>query len=293
MKKTIIAGFTVLFFGIIVFAGWKYFLVNRTKQELERRVDGFSMVERLEYESLSVGIWGDWLSLSNVYLNLKGIEETITAKEIFIPHYKMENNHLVSMEVNIEGVSFFGKDLFAQKPYSLSHAPQSSQVISNITFAYRHDPFGRKIALENLAIKAPERAELFADIRLANIDPSIFAMHDISNLLLYLLGVSISETHISYNDHSLIEKMLSAENTHPESAFPAFLKVVSENVYQMLQEDQDKKTKTALEQILVFLDDPRKIHITLSPPKPVPIGRILWVRDFGKVIQMLNVQVET
>jgi hypothetical protein len=294
IKKTLIIGFclsVIIVFSF--FAGLQYFLHSRTKEEISKRVNEISYVESLGYEKLKVGFRGNRFDLSNVSLKIKGVKEIIRAKEISVFNVKTNNRHLLESDVEIKGMGIPLKSLLSDESYQALDIIYPDELFSNIGWHYQYDPQQKVLALENIKIFAPELANVEANIELMNFDPSIILLNNPVGSLPHLLGISVSHADVTYHDHSLWEKIFSAQNTSRESDLPAAFEVISENVYHMLQNEKDEKTRVVLENILKFINNPEKFHITLLPEKPVPLGRFLWVRHLKEFVELLNMKIET
>lgn len=279
--------------GVGFFAGWQYFIHNRTKQEIFKKVEEISYLESLKYENLKVGFWRNRFDLRNVSLKIKGVKEIVRAKEISIFNVKINNGHLLCLNVEIKGIGIPLKSILSNESYQIPDVENPDELLSSVGWFYQFDPDHRVLTLENIKIIAPKLAKLEANIRLINLDPSTILLNNMAGLLPQLLGISISQAGVVYNDHSLLEKIVSTQKYSTESDSPATLEMISVNVNQMLQKEKNEKTRTVLEHFLKFLNNPEKLHITLSPEKPVPLGRFLWVRHLKEVVELLNIKIET
>ncbi len=294
MKKNLVVGLVLaVVVGAGFFAGWQYYIQSRTNQEISKRVDEISYVESLGYENLKVGFRGNRVDLSNVSLKIKGVKEIIRAEEISVYNIKTSNRHVLRFNVEIKGVGIALKSILSDESYQVLNVINPDELFSDIGWFYQYDPDHRVLSLENIKITAPELAKLEADIRLINVDPSTVLPDNMAGFLPQLLGMSISQAGIIYNDHSLMEKMLSAQNgSTTESGSPAAREAISENANQMLLKEKNEKTRIVLENFIKFLDHPEKMHITLAPEKPVPLSRFLWVRNLNDLVQLLNMRIE-
>ena len=294
MKKILVLGFGFAVVIIICFiAGSQYYLHIRTTQEISRVIDEVSLVESLGYEKLKVGFWGTRFSLRNVSLRIKGVNELIRTKEISVSNIQTGNGHVLGFNVEIKGIGFPLKNTLSDNSYQALNITNPDELISILGCFYQYDPDHKILNLENIEITAPELAVVEASIRLVNVDPSTISLNTPAVSLPQLLGISISQASVIYDDHSLSGKFFAAKSDSTASDIPAAMAVFSENVNQLLREEKDEKTRVVLENILKFINYPEKFHITLSPEKPVPLGRFLWVRHLKEVVELLNMKIET
>jgi hypothetical protein len=293
MKKTFIAGFCLAVVIIIsLVAGFQYFLHVRTTQEISRVIDEVSLVESLGYEKLKVGFWGTRFSLRNVSLRIKGVNELIRTKEISVSNIQTGNGHLLGFNVEIKGIGVPLENTLSDNSYQALDITNPGELISILGCFYQYDPNHKILNLENIKITAPELAAVEASIRLVNVDPSTISLNNPAVSLPHLLGISIFQASVSYDDHSLLGKILQGRDHSKKPGSPGALEVISENVYQMLQKEKDEKTRIILEKVLKFIHNPEKLLFTLSPEKPVPFGRLLWVRHLREFVDLLKVNIE-
>jgi hypothetical protein len=294
MKKILIVGIGLtVIIAAGLFAGLHYFLRSQTKQEISKQVEDNSYVENLEYENLKVGFWGSRFYLNNISIKIKGVNEIIRAKEIIVFNMKTDNHYLLGLNVEIKGVDIPLKSMFSDELYQALDLVNSDQGASNIGWFYQYDPDHKILTMENIKIIAPELATIEASIKLLNIDPSTILSNNLVGLFSQAVFMSLSQASVAYKDHSLLRKMQSVPNDSIASNLPSSFEMIFENVNQMLQKETDEKTRHVLESVLRFLDNPEKLNITLSPEKPVPIGRLLWVRHPKEVVELLNIKIET
>lgn len=52
-------------------------------------------------------------------------------------------------------------------------------------------------------------------------------------------------------------------------------------------------TRQSLQAVADFLHHPEKIRITIKPERPVPLGRLIWVKNPGELIELLETEVES
>ncbi len=288
MRKAIAAVFGIVLVIGCAAAAWKYYLTNITEMEIAARAESFSSVESFGYKNLRVGFFADRLVLDTVTLKLKGVKEPLTAEKLFIPRYRFDNNRLVSLEVILEGV-----DVFSGKLGELTGVDTSNHLISKLVCRYQYDPRTQTMTMEDLKIIAPELAEIHADTVLVNIDPSALFLEDPYRMLSHLIGVSISDTIIRYRDRSLLKKIILSQ---PDAENPAaagdILRSVAGGIHEMIEKEKDLQTRLLLETFAEFLKNPGQLHLIISPPKPIPLGRLLWVRHLRDAVGLLNVQIK-
>jgi hypothetical protein len=294
MKKILMVG-TGLTVIIVAgfFTGLPYFFQSRAKQEISKQVEENSYVENLEYENLKVELWGSRYFLKNVSIKIRGVNEIIRAKEITVFNMKTNNHHLVGLNVEIKGVDIPLKSMLSDEFYQALDMVNTDEWLLNIGWFYQYDPDHKILTMESIKIIAPELATIEASIKLLNIDPSTILSNNLVNFLSQAVFMSLSEASVSYNDHSLLKKMLSAQNDSTASNLSSIFEMISENVNQMLQKETDEKTRRILESFLKFLDNPGKLTITLSPEEPIPFGRLLWVQYPKEVVELLKMEIET
>jgi hypothetical protein len=294
MKKILMLGFGFAVVIIVTFiAGSQYYLHIRTTQEISRKVDEISYVESLEYENLKVGLWKNHFILSNVSLKIRDVKDLIRAKEISISNLKTYNGHVLGFIIDINDLGIPLKSFLAGKNFQSMEMVNQDEFLSTIGCNYHYDPDQRVLELNNIKILFPDLAEVEASVSLVNIDPSTIALNNPLAFIPQLFGISISHASVIYNDHSLSGKFFAAKSDSTASDIPSAMAVFSENVNQMLREEKDEKTRVVLENILKFINYPEKFHITLSPEKPVPLGRFLWVRHLKEIVELLNLKIET
>jgi hypothetical protein len=294
MKKILMVGIGL---GIIIvgslFAGLHYFLHNRTKQEISKRVEENSYVEHLEYENLKVGFRGTRFYLRNVSINIKGLKEIIRAEEVIVFNVKTNNQHLLGVNVEIKGVNVSLQNFLSDKSYETLNMINPDGLFSNVGWVYKYDPDHREMTMENIKIIAPELAKIEASIKLLNIDPSAISFDNMMSLLPHVFVISISQASVVYNDYSLLRRIKSLQNDSEDSALSTTLELFSRNINQMFYKEKDEKTREILGKIKNFLNNPERINITLSPEISVPFGRLLWVRHPKEVFELLDVKIQT
>jgi hypothetical protein len=294
MKKILMVGIGLtVIIAAGFFAGLQYFLRSQTKQEIYKQVEENSYVENLEYENLKVGFWGNRVYLNNISIKVRGVKEIIRARKLTVFNMKTDNHHLLGLNVEIKGVNIPLKSMLSDEIYQALNMVNEDEWLSNIGWFYQYDPDHKILIMENIKIIAPELATIEASIKLLNIDPSTILSNNLVGLLSQAVFMSLSQANVAYNDHSLLRKIQSVQNDSTASALPSSFEVISENVKQMLQKETDEKTRRVLESFLKFLDNPEKLNITLSPEKPIPLGRLLWVRHPKEAVELLNMEIET
>ena len=293
MKKNLVVGLVLaVIVGAGFLAGWQYLIHSRTKQEISKRVDKVSYVESLGYENLKVGFRGNRIDLNNVSLKIKGVKEIIRAEEIKIFNIKTNESHLLNLNLEINGLEIPLKSIMSDESFQAMDMINPEDFLSNVVCYYEYDPDQRALTLENIKIIAPELAEIEAGFKLLNIDPSGILMNNMAGLIPQLPGISILKAGITYNDHSLWEKITVAKNNPAKTGLPDALEAISKNANQMLLLEKNEKTRIVLENFLKFLNNPEKIHITLAPEEPVPLSRFLWVRNLNDLVRLLNMRIE-
>ena len=293
MKKKFMLGLVLSAIAVIIgFALWQYTINSRTKYEISRRVDENPFVESLGYDNLKVGIWENRFHLKNVSLKLKGINETIRAEEIKAFNIKINNGHLLHMNLEIDGLGIPLKSYISNKHYQAADTISEKELLSNVVCFYEYDPDRKILNLESIKVVAPELAKLEARIKLINIDPSAILASSMAELIFQLPGISISQADIIYNDQSLFEKIISLQKKQSTPSLSDALERITENTHQMLQKEKNEKTRAVLENLLKFFNNPEKLNITLAPAKPIPISRFLWVSNLNELVQLLNLRID-
>ncbi len=286
---------TVVFFGVIVLLGTgivfglRLFMKNRVEEELTARVAQNSTVESLDYESLNSGWIGSWFSLKNVSLKIAGIDEPIRMREIRVPDYRLENDLLTELHLEIE-------DLVVSQGICVSGGAESREspedLKADASLVYRFDPGSNDLELESLKIISPEWGYAVLNLSLTNIEPNRISMDDPASSVPALLGVSIAAADLVYEDRSALKRLLRTGGNRPTPLLEALSSQISSEIARLEQTEGSKRALASLRKLKIYLQNPERIHITANPYKPVPLGRFIWVRQPGDFFDILNIRVE-
>ncbi len=110
----------------------------------------------------------------------------------------------------------------------------------------------------------------------------------IAGLLFSFPQILIHDAAISYNDNSLVQRLIKEAAKENGKEYDSFISDIVKEIDNEIFKEEDKFTKKGLEAIKKFVKDPNKISVSISPEKPIPIGRLQRIDEPKEIIKLLN-----
>ena len=110
-------------------------------------------------------------------------------------------------------------------------------------------------------------------------------------LLITLSGVSIESAEITYQDETLMDRVITVAARQKSQPADDYYQSLVQRLEQAIENESDPDVKKAIIGVQDFMKKKDRISIMLAPKSPVPFGRLYWIRDLKPLIDLLGIKV--
>lgn len=286
-KKKIAFGILIVVL-IAVYVGAKAYANNVAEKKVNKAIGKVAYFVDVDYKKVSVDLWGLATHIKGVTISPVGEKETVNIDDIVIYDIDDENSiplflHIVFKGINLNVESFRNN---TKKLKDLGY----DNIKANMELDYKYDVNEKEFFLNTLSNGAEKIGNINLKFHISNIDLS---PENIVSILFTFPQILIHSAELSYKDDSLISRVLKIAAKKEDKDVDSIISKIIQDIDNEISSEKDQFTKEAMEAFKKFIKDPNKISISISPKKPVPLGRLQRVDNPKEIIKLLNVKIST
>jgi len=310
MKKKIIISIVIfILVMVLASAGMKIYSGYVVRTEIDKTIRETSSIVDIDYEQIRFQYFNPEFKIKALTVKLArpeammeqnrgddiAREGILKIDEIRVYRYIVHKDfptdiHLAANGIHLDTTRYPFREL---NPYLEKMGYRKIKVDFSLEYVFY--PKNKTLHLKRLHIQAKHSGSLEISARLNNINlPKIISNPNDKLFLLTLLpGISVAEVIFSYRDSSLAQRLYHLNaGRHGRSPRDLMLKAVQKLETDIAAEETVSIRRT-MQAVVNFLRNPEKIKITIKPEKPVPLGRLIWVKTPRELIEVLGTEVES
>ena len=291
-KKSICYGAVVIIGIFILYFGIKIYTEKTVKRNIDDEIQKITQFADVQYNDLQVDILSSSIRLKDVIVTPRFWKQEIHIDEgVF---YDLENEDGIPSNIrfNLKGIYLnTARSNNFLKTYIESMGLEN--VKADLECAVSYDKKDRILNVKQLKLGAGGVGKAELRLRLENIAPETIGSlpQNIVLLLITLSGVSIESAEIKYQDETLMDKVITAAARQESQQADDYYQSLVQRLGVAFKNETDPNVKKAIKGIQDFMKKKDKISIVLAPKRPVPFGKLYWVRNLKRLVDLLEIKV--
>ncbi len=291
-KKSIGYGALVIIGIFILYFGVKFYTEKTVQRNIDNEIQKITQFADVQYDDLQVDILGSSIRLKDVVITPRFWKEEIRIDEGVFYDLKNEDGIPSKIRFNLEGIHLnITRPNDFLKPYIDSMG--LANVKADLECALSYDKKDRILNVKQIKLDAGGVGKVELSLRLKNIDPDTIGSlpQNIVLLLITLSGVSIESAEIKYQDETLMDKVITVAAGQKSQQADDYYQSLVQRLEQAFKNETDPDVKKAIKGIQDFMKKKDKVSIVLAPKRPVPFGKLYWIRDLKRLVDLLGIKV--
>lgn len=291
-KKSICYGAVVIIGIFIIYFGVKIYTEKALQRNIDNEIQKITQFADVQYDDLQVDILDQSIRLKDVVITPRFWKEKIRIEESVFYDLKNENGIPSNIRFNLEGIYL---DLANSNNFLKTYIESMGleNVKADLECAVSYDNKDRILSVQQVKLGADGVGKAELSLRLKNIDPDTIGSlpQNIVLLLITLSGVSIEGAEIKYQDETLMDKVITVAARQESQQADDYYQSLVQRLEVAFKNETDPNVKKAIKGIQDFMKKKDKISIMLAPKKPVPFGKLYWIRDLNRLVDLLGIKV--
>jgi len=281
-----IIGSVLVAVAVASLIGFRIYASSVAEENLNRYIAQLTHFVDVDYEDVSVGLFGMDVSISGVRISPVNDKNVYRIRDIVIKKFDDESEFPQYIDASVEGIEIdptwmTGKMLAKDLGYH-------DTLLYDLNINYEYNEEKREIFVQNLEWGAANVSELKTSFILGNVS---LTKERLAELYKTLPEILFYEARIQFKDNSVVERIFKLESERTKKSideFKTMLKQQAEEAFRKQRIELDEKSLRALED---FIDDPEEIEVVMSPDKPQPIGRLMRAKRANDLIKLLHLRI--
>lgn len=289
MSKKQITGISIVVALIAIFIGVKMYAANVAEAKVNKAIEKVANFVDIDYKNVSIDLIGMDVRVSGILVSPADAKEKIKIDEIVVYDIDDKSDLPAYLSMACNGIELNIKDL-GEDARQLVELGYTDKLMVNVSADYFYDKEKKELDMKKLSIGADDVGKIILSFRLGNIS---LEPKELAGLLFTFPQLIFHEAKIEYNDDTLAERFIKLGAKEQQVSPEEFRKFLIENVETEIEQEKDEFVQNALKEVKEFLSDPKEFSISLSPPKPQPLGRIMRANDPKDMIKLLNIRIKS
>ncbi len=279
-KKVVTIGIVLVL--IAVYFGAKLYVEKAAKKRIDNAIAKLGGAVNIDYKNIRADLLRLNLHIEGVSVSHAGQKEKVNIADIVI--YDIDPGSGIPSYLNLEFNGIRGNvgDLggLGELGYNT--------IEGDIKLDYRYDGKKREFQLNKFSCSAAEMGAIETSFHLGNVHI------DQKNILALLFGypqILLYQAALNYKDNSLVPRLIESGAKKNGKGINDFKLEIIQKIDHLISKEGDEFSAETLRTIRGFIDDPKRIGISVSPQKPVPIGLIQGLKDFQSISKLLNLKI--
>lgn len=281
-KRIRVITITIVLVLIAVYFGAKLYVEKAAKTRIDNAIAKLGGAVNIDYEDISADLLRLNLHIEGVSVSQAGQKKKVHISDIVI--YDIDSGSGIPSYLNLEinGIRGDVGDLggLGELGYNT--------IEGDIKLDYRYDGEKKEFQLNKFRCSAAEMGAIETSFHLGNVHI------EQKNILALLFGypqILLHQATLNYKDNSLVPRLFELGAKKNGKGLNDFKLEIIQKIDHMISKEGDEFSAETLRAIRGFIDDPKKIGISVSPQKPVPIGLIQGLKDFQSISKLLNIKI--
>ena len=285
-RKKFIIGILVVFVLIGGYFGTKVYIEKNMEKKVNKTIQKAAYFIDVDYEKVQVDLIGFVVHIKGITISAPGKEQKAKIDDFIIYDIDGKNNFPYYLHIALKGIDMGVENLGdqAERLKELGY----ENVKANMELDYKYDENNKEIYLNTLSSGAEDLGKINLKFHLGNID---LGSKNIAATFLNFSQVLLHNAELSYADDSFVSRLIESVAKEQGMGVDDFVGMISESIDNEISKEKDEFTKEAMESFKKFVKNPDNISISISPEKPLPIGRLKGKKDPKEIIRLLNAKV--
>jgi hypothetical protein len=286
-NKKIFVGVLIIIL-IAVYIGAKTFADYVAKKRVDKVIEKASNYVDLSYKKVSVDLLRLDVHIKGVTLTPVGIPVNTKIDEVVVYDIDYKNNpprhfHIAlnGIDIPVDKSNFGAQEELKELGYD--------EIKANIELDYRYNPENKELYLNRLKYGADKVGSLNLKLYISNVDLS---SQNPLVILLSLPNILIHSGELYYKDDSFVPRLLKLYSKREGKDVDEIIDNIIKDIETEISKENDHFSKEVIESFSKFIKNPDRITITISPKKPVSIGRIQKSNP-QELPKLLNIKVKS
>ena len=270
-----------------IYMGVKMVVSNIAEKRVNESIAEVSDFVEIEYRRVDVDLVRFDFHLSDVLVSPIGTEEKVKVEKIVIKKLDHKSDIPAFLDVAVKGIEIrqLKKDAMAIRDLGYE-----DELRLNLHFNYHYDKQKKELDVKKISVGADGAGRLETRFRFGNIDLNTKNMFAI---LLAYPRILIHDAKLIYIDNSLVERLMRSAARKENKDVKEYQKDLIQKINEEIEIEKSDFSKTALNAIKDFLENPRKLSISASPESPQSLKGIIDVDKPQDLIPLLNIRIES
>jgi len=267
---------------ITVYFGAKLYVEKAAKTKIDNAIAKLGDVVNIDYENINADLLRLNLHIQGVSVSRPEQKEKVNITDIII--YDIDSGSRIPSYLNLEINGIRGNAGGLGGLGELGY----NTIEGDIELDYRYDGEKKEFQLNKFKCSAAEMEAVETSFHLGNVHINQ------KNILALLFGypqILLYQATLNYKDNSLVPRLFELGAKKNGKGVNDFKLEIIQKIDHMISKEGDEVSAETLRAIKGFIDDPKKIEISASPRKPVPIGFIQGLKDFRSISKFLNLKI--
>lgn len=278
----------VLVVLIAMYVGTKVYVTNMAERNVNEAIASVADFVDIDYKKVSVDLFRMDVKISDIYISPLDSAEKLKIDKVVLHDIDNKNDIPAFASLSCNGVEI-NPDEIGEHGQQLKNLGYNDKILVNTEINYAYDKDKREIHIKKFGIDAEDVGEIGISFLIGNIS---LGQEELLATLFSFPQIMFYEAEVLYNDDSFIERLMKQSAEKQQITLEDFRNSLIERVITEMKKEQDERIKSALSEIIAFLQNSDKISISASPSTPYSFARIMRVHDPKEIIQLLNVKID-
>ena len=279
-KKSICYGALIIAGLFIVYLGVKFYTEKTVQRNIDNEIQKITQFADVRYDDLQMDILDQSIRLKDVVITPRFWKEEIHIDKGVFYDLKNEDGIPSNIRFNLEGIYLnIARSNNLLKTYIESMGLEN--VKADLECAVSYDKKDRVLSVQQIKLGADGVGKAELSLRLKNIDPDTIT----------LSGISIESAEIKYQDETLMDKVITVAARQKSQQADDYYQSLVQRLELAFENETDPDVKKAIKGIQDFMKKKDKVSIMLAPKRPVPFGKLYWIRDLKRLVDLLGIKV--
>lgn len=259
------------------------------KNRADQIIADVSALAAIDYEQLSVGIFGRSIHITNINIAPAAVNASLHIGELIIDRYAGGDGIPRNLTLSARAVTYPEFSNYLETYLPEGGIPNIGPVTADLFLDYNYDPDIRTLTIRRFMFNARDLGTVSLASQIGNIDLEKAALYLIIPHTLIFNGFTTV-----YSDHSLLSRWTAAMASRRDMTPGEFSEVLQANLRRdalRARNGGDRTIAEALDALAAFQKRPDHLNLEARPKNPLPFGRLTQVKSFEEFIDLLKVRI--
>jgi hypothetical protein len=278
----------VLLVAFASYFGLKAYADGEAEKKVQSAIGKAAFYADITYGDVSFDLFGSNTRIEGLRVTPVGGSGSTEIDEVVIYDIDGTDEELRRLHMAVNGIHLSVEDAGGEEAEEMLRELGYDEIMAAMELDFEYEREEQEFTLRELSYRAEKMGAITLSCRLGNFE--LPGQGDFLSLLFMFPTILVHSAELRYEDDSLVPRLEKSFAEGQGMDVESYVAEITGGLEEEMEREKDELTREAMKAVRDFIKKPDTITVTISPEKPVPLGRLQRMEP-GELTELLNLRI--